>query len=104
MLVNHPDIEQEELFETAVQMANNFISKCCFSDFSKDIMKTTARFVDKISESMCHSKLGWLKRSFLLTDALIRLHLSFGFKDVPTEMSVVAVAYLRYCYISKYDK
>lgn len=50
---------------------------------------------------MCHARLAWLKRSFVLLDTLVRLHLHFEPCLILKELTLTALVYLRYYYINE---
>lgn len=52
-----------------------------------------------LSRSMSHSKLGWLKRSLIVLDSLVRVHLNFEPTLVLGDMDLTSLVYLRYCYL-----
>ena len=53
-----------------------------------------------LSDKMSHALLGWLKRSFILVDALIRLHLRLEPTLLFTEITLANCLYLRYYYLN----
>lgn len=76
-LVTHPSLSSEELFEASIQTANNLCSKPFSTSFGPQIYALLSILIDSLSTKMTHSKLNWLKRSFLLLDTLVKLHLHY---------------------------
>ena len=81
-------------------MVSNFTKFPTVCDDGSIIYEIISKFINNLSHTLTHEMLGWLKRSFLLIDLLIKLHLSIEPGVSFSQINLATLLYLRYYFIT----